>query len=182
MSYIGSKHINIPNGVNLEISNNICKVSSKDKITQEFIIPENFILQFNNSKTKVTCLPKNKDLTKTEKALWGTFRQEFHKVILGIRKDFTETLNLVGIGYKAEIIDKDYLTLSLGFSHKVNIKIPQNIVVNCPKRDKIVIQGPNYKQIRQYIADIQKYKLPEPYKGKGIIRPGQYIRRKVGKI
>jgi len=185
MSYIGLKQINIPKNLTLTISENVCKVLNNEGFEQSIIIPKNFELIFNEDQTKIFCKPlfsKNIKLSKEQKSLWGTFRQEFYKIILGSHKKFTETLKLVGIGYKAEIIDKNYLTLSLGFSHKVNIKIPKNITINCPKKDKILIQGHNYKQIRQYIADIQKYKLPEPYKGKGIIKPGQYIRRKIGKV
>jgi len=111
-------------------------------------------------------------------ALWGTYASHI-KNMDGVNKAFVERLVIEGIGYKAEV-KGEKIVMGLGFSHLVNVDIPNNVKVVMEK-NIMVISGSDKEQVTRFAAYIRSLKKPEPYKGKGIMYEGEKIRRKQGK-
>lgn len=109
----------------------------------------------------------------------GTMWSLIKNAILGVNSGFEKILEIEGIGYRAEVNNKN-LVLYLGFSHPIDILIPENIFVKIEK-NQIIISGINKELVGQFASKIRLLKPPEPYKGKGIHYKGEYIRRKAGK-
>ena len=116
-------------------------------------------------------------LTRTQ---WGTARANAANMVQGVTEGFTKTLDLVGVGYRAQMQGKD-LKLALGFSHDVIHKVPEGITVAVPKATEVVIEGIDKQSVGQVAAEIRKYRPPEPYNGKGVRYRDEYVRRKEGK-
>ena len=116
-------------------------------------------------------------LTRTQ---WGTARANAANMVQGVTEGFTKTLELVGVGYRAQMQGKD-LKLALGFSHDVIHKVPEGITIAVPKATEVVITGIDKQTVGQVAAEIRKYRPPEPYKGKGVRYQGEFVRRKEGK-
>ncbi len=111
---------------------------------------------------------------------WGTARARAANMIEGVSKGYSRTLELVGVGYRAQMQGKD-VKLALGYSHDVIYKAPAGITIDSAKPTEIVITGADKQAVGQVAAEIRKYRSPEPYKGKGIRYQGEYVRRKEGK-
>jgi large subunit ribosomal protein L6 len=101
-------------------------------------------------------------------------------MMLGVTQGFTRNLELVGVGYRAQMQGKD-LKLALGYSHDVIFKAPDGITLASPKPTEIVITGVDKQKVGQVAAEIREFRPPEPYKGKGIRYAGEQVRRKEGK-
>lgn len=112
-------------------------------------------------------------------ALWGTASAHLGNMMEGVTKGFEKKLQIEGIGYRAELAG-NMLNFSLGFSHPVKIEIPKELKVTVEK-NIITIKGSDKDQLGQFAAFIVSHKKPEPYKGKGILYQGQFVRRKQGK-
>ena len=100
------------------------------------------------------------------KAMSGTVRALVSNMVTGVSKGFERKLNLVGVGYRAQV-QGDSLKLQLGFSHDVVHKMPAGVKVECPSQTEIVVKGADKQVVGQVAADIRAYRRPEPYKGKG---------------
>ncbi|MEL6239443.1 MAG: 50S ribosomal protein L6 [Pseudomonadota bacterium] len=111
---------------------------------------------------------------------WGTARARVANMVTGVTSGWSKTLELVGVGYRAQMQGKD-LKLSLGFSHDVIYSPPENVSIATPKPTEIVIEGNDKQAVGQCAAEIRKYRPPEPYKGKGVRYQGEFVRRKEGK-
>lgn len=111
---------------------------------------------------------------------WGTARARAANIVEGVTKGYSKTLELVGVGYRAQMQGTD-LKLALGYSHDVIYKAPQGIRFESPKPTEIIISGADKQVVGQVAAEIKKFRPPEPYKGKGIRLQGEYVRRKEGK-
>lgn len=131
------------------------------------------------------CLFIHKNIKKKyTKSYLGTLIALFKQAFLEVSVFLYKKIKLVGIGYKAlvkNIFNKNFLVLKLGYSHNIYFKIPFDITITCLKSDKIFIQSNSYKNITQIAAIIKSYKLPEPYKGKGILYENEKILLKEGK-
>jgi large subunit ribosomal protein L6 len=125
---------------------------------------------------EITLTPKE-DITNI--ALWGTYASHIKNMLAGVNKSFSKELVLEGIGFKSEV-SGDTLTLALGFSHPVKIKIPKTLEVTAEK-NIITITGPDIEEVGRFTAFVRDQKKPEPYKGKGLRYRDEVIRRKVGK-
>ena len=101
------------------------------------------------------------------KAMSGTVRALVSNMVTGVSKGFERKLNLVGVGYRAQV-QGDSLKLQLGFSHDIVHKMPAGVKVECPTQTEIVIKGANKQVVGQVAAEIRAYREPEPYKGKGV--------------
>ena len=119
-------------------------------------------------------------LDPSARTLWGTSRSNAANLVQGAAEGFTKTLELVGVGYRAQMQGKD-LKLALGFSHDVVYKAPEGIQIKCAKPTEIEITGADKQTVGQVAAEIRNYRRPEPYKGKGVRYQGEYVRRKEGK-
>jgi large subunit ribosomal protein L6 len=111
---------------------------------------------------------------------WGTARSRAANMIDGVSKGYEKTLELVGVGYRAQMQGKD-VKLALGFSHDVVYVAPEGITLASSKPTEIIVSGADKQAVGQVAAEIRKYRSPEPYKGKGIRYAGEYVRRKEGK-
>lgn len=114
------------------------------------------------------------------RALHGLTRSLVFNMVQGVSEGFSKTLEMQGVGYRAQMQGKD-LVLAIGFSHPVVIPPPENIEFEVDGTSKIIIKGINKEQVGQVAADVRKIRPPEPYKGKGIRYAGEYVRRKAGK-
>jgi len=115
------------------------------------------------------------------RALHGLTRALLNNMVLGVSQGFERTLQVEGVGYRAELSGKD-LVLNVGYSHPVKVPPPEGISFQVEERTRIIrVLGADKEQVGQVAADIRKVRPPEPYKGKGIRYSGEYVRRKAGK-
>lgn len=174
MSRIGKKIIEIPKGAEASVSGAEFVVKGP-KGTLKKAIPSAVEVVIEGSTVKVTKKPG----VVQEKALWGTFASHLINLVDGATKGFEKKLIIEGIGYKADVKGTN-LVLALGFSHPVNIPIPEGLKVVSDK-GVLTMTGPDKEVLGQFAAQIRSLKKPEPYKGKGIRYDAEIIRRKQGK-
>jgi len=110
----------------------------------------------------------------------GTARALVNSMVIGVTEGFTRKLQLVGVGYRAQI-KGNAVALSLGFSHPVEHVLPAGITAECPSQTEIVLKGSDKQLIGQVAADIRAYRRPEPYKGKGVRYADEVVRIKEAK-
>ena len=183
MSRIGKKSIIIPENVEVKLEEKGENEAPLMKIKGvqgeiEAKLPAGF--NFQIAKNEINILPKKK-LTKKNRALWGTLRAFLYNYIQeGVVKKFEKKLELVGIGYRASLKDKKTLQLGLGYSHDIEIKIPDNLDVLIEK-NIVTISGIDKQKVGEFAAKIKTLQPPEPYKGKGIRYFGEKIKIKEGK-
>ena len=130
--------------------------------------------------TGETIVVKPLNDTSAAKTMWGTARSIINSMVKGVTVGFSEELEVNGVGYRAAIKGK-YLNLTLGKSHNTKIEIPEGIKVDTPKQNIITLESINKEKLGELIAVIKRQRPPEPYKGKGIKRKGEYVQRKEGK-
>ncbi len=176
MSRIGKKPIEIPSGVTVTINGNTVTVKGpKGELTQSFNPDMDIKLEDN-----VLTVARPSD-SKEHRSLHGTTRSLLFNMVEGVSKGFEKTLELVGVGYRAQK-QGNKLVLNVGYSHPVEI-VPEekNLEIEVPANTKIVVKGINKEHVGALAANIRAVRPPEPYKGKGIRYEGEYIRRKEGK-
>jgi len=175
MSRIGKLPIKIPTTVDVTNDNSILKVKGKFG-TLERTIPE--IIGVEQTDGSLIVSVKNE--TRANKALHGLYRTLINNMLIGVSEQFLITLVLQGVGYRANVQGKA-LVLNLGFSHPVNIDIPEGITVEVVKNTTINIKACDKEQLGLFAAKVRSWRPPEPYKGKGILYQGEQILRKAGK-
>ena len=175
MSRIGKLPIKIPNSVNITNENSILKVQGTFGTLQR-TIPEAVGVE----QTEGTLIINLKNETRVNKALHGLYRTLINNMIIGVSEQFLITLTLQGVGYRASVQGKS-LVLALGFSHPVNIDIPDGISVEVVVNTTINIKACDKEQLGLFAAKVRAWRPPEPYKGKGILYKGEKILRKAGK-
>ncbi|MFC1658967.1 50S ribosomal protein L6 [Pseudomonadota bacterium] len=175
MSRLGRKPIKVPSGLNVKIEENAITISNgKETFIHTFHDFVNVI--FDNGEIKVSKIdPKNKKVSK----FIGLHRNKIANIIKGLSEGFEVTLELSGVGYRANVVGK-ILVLGLGYSHDINYSIPNDVEIKCEK-NLIKISGSNKEKVGQVAAEIMSFRETEPYKGKGIKIEGQKILRKEGK-
>lgn len=175
MSRVGKLPVIVPEDVKVEVQGVNVKISGpKGQLIKKFIDQVSINLQDD----KIFVVPKFQ--TKFSRAMWGTARSVISNMVKGVKEGFSEELEVNGVGYRASV-KSGYLNLVLGKSHNTKIEIPRNIVVDTPKQNVISLSGNDKEKLGQFVAMIIKQRPPEPYKGKGIKRKGQYVQRKEGK-
>lgn len=175
MSRIGRKPIEIPSGVEVSQNGNVLTVKGpKGTLTRE--LHKDMIIKVEEN----TLIIERPSENKLHRSLHGTTRSVVNNMVEGVSKGFEKNLELVGVGYRAAKAG-DKVTLSLGFSHPVEILPEEGIEIEVPAQTKLTIKGINKEQVGQVAAKIRSLREPEPYKGKGIKYEGEVIRRKVGK-
>ena len=120
------------------------------------------------------------DDRKQSRALHGLARALVANMVRGVDKPFAKQLEIQGVGYRAEAAGTT-LTLQVGFSHPVEMPIPEGLKVSVDRNVIVRIEGIDRQQVGQFAADVRATRPPEPYKGKGIRYAGEHVRRKVGK-
>ncbi|MFL5561225.1 MAG: 50S ribosomal protein L6 [Gemmatimonadaceae bacterium] len=175
MSRIGKKAIPLPKGVTVTVEGNVVKVKGPKGELQRTVHPELSVKLENNELT----VSRPSEETR-HKALHGLTRTLVANMVEGTSTGFRKTLELVGVGYKAEA--RPYgLQLALGYSHPIEYKAPKGIKLTAPVPTQILIDGADKEMVGQVAAEIRSFRKPEPYKGKGIKYQGEQIRRKAGK-
>ena len=175
MSRIGRMPIAIPAGVTVDIAENNQVTVKGPKGTLERVLPAEMTITKEGEEVKVT---RPNDLKKM-KSLHGLTRTLINNMIIGVTEGYEKRLEVNGVGYRAAKQGKK-LTLSLGYSHPVEMTDPEGLeaVVD---GNKITVKGIDKEKVGQYAAEIRDKRRPEPYKGKGIKYADETIRRKVGK-
>lgn len=175
MSRIGKKQIEIPKGVTITKNGNSLKVKGpKGELTFDFhqnisVDVEGNLIQVNRS-----------DDQKENRSLHGLTRAIIQNMITGVTDEYSKTLNIVGVGYKAELKGTNLL-LNIGYSHPIYFVPPQDVKLQVPTPTQITISGIDKQLVGQVAAKIRSIRKPEPYKGKGIKYSDEVIVRKAGK-
>ncbi len=175
MSRIGRKPIQILKGVKIEKKDGILKVvGPKGELSSS--VPTTLSIEVSNEQL---LLKRSSDI-KTQRALHGTWRALISNMVKGVAEGFQRKLEIVGVGYKAELKGKK-LQLVLGYSHPILFTPPSSIKIEVPIPTNIIISGIDKQLVGQVASKIRSFRPPEPYKGKGVKYEGEYIRRKAGK-
>lgn len=176
MSRIGKLPINIPE--NVDINYNDSEITVKGKFgTLTTKLPNLITLnQTDDGLLKVNI----KEDTRKVRALHGLYRTLINNMMIGVSEQFTLVLILKGVGYRAAVQGKE-IVLNLGYSHPVKIEIPKEISVEVVKNTTINLKSCDKELLGLFAANIRTWRLPEPYKGKGILYENEQILRKAGK-
>ena len=175
MSRIGKLPITIPDSVDVNYTDEKITVKGKFGILENQI-PRSIVVTENNGQLSVQVNEQKKD----SKALHGLYRTLINNMILGVSQQFDLTLILKGVGYRAAVQGKE-IVLNLGYSHPVKINIPNEITVEVVQNTTINLKSCNKEALGLFAANIRAWRLPEPYKGKGILYKDEKILRKAGK-
>ena len=175
MSNIGKQPITIPENVNIEISNQI--ISIKGKLGELKLAYDSRIKVSNSNNEIIVSRESDK---KESRELHGLYRALINNMVIGVTDGYSKELNLVGVGYTAEI-KGEFILINAGYSHAIYFEIPNDINVEIPNNTTIVIKGINKQNVGDVAAKIRQIRKPEPYKGKGIKYSDEIIRRKAGK-
>jgi len=175
MSRIGKLPIKIPTTVDVNVTNDNVVVKGKFG-TLERTLPE--VIQVEQ--TDGTLIVGLTNETRANKALHGLYRTLINNMLVGVSEQFLITLELKGVGYRANVQAKS-LVLNLGYSHPVNIDIPDGVEVEVVQNTTLNIKACDKEQLGLFAAKVRSWRPPEPYKGKGILYKGEKILRKAGK-
>ena len=177
MSRIGKKVINVPAKTKVEIKENVITATGALG-TLSYTVPAGITPKLDNGTLSFSIDEKD---YKTLNALHGTTRANVFNIIEGVTNGFEKTLEINGLGYRASVAGKK-LNLELGFSHPVNLDIPEGLTVTVDgKTGFVTIKGSNKFLVGDFAAKIRRIRPPEPYKGSGIKYQGEHIARKAGK-
>ena len=176
MSRIGKMPIPIPKGVEVKQENGSVRVKGpKGELVNR--IPGGLTVSIENAEIRIA----RENDEPQQRAFHGLLRSLLANSVSGVTKGFSKDLEIVGVGYKAEVKGKSIL-FSLGYSHPVDFPIPEGIQVALDaKAGKMSISGADRQKVGQTAAEIRKLRVPDPYKAKGIKYANEVIRRKVGK-
>ncbi len=181
MSRIGKLPIEIPSGVEIKVDeNNLVSVKGPLGELKQQLSPEIEVSIEHNQMSFVRLAE-----TKQHKSLHGLSRSLVNNMVEGVSKGFEIKLELVGVGYRAEVLPNNVLDLVLGFSHHIYIQLPAEVTVEAVSDRRsnpiITLKGTDKQLLGQIAAKIRSFRKPEPYKGKGIKFVGEELRRKAGK-
>ena len=176
MSRIGRMPISIPAGVDVKIeAGNLVTVKGpKGTLTQQF--NPNMAIAMEEGALHVT-RPND---AKENRALHGLTRTLIHNMVVGVTEGYKKELEVNGVGYRVQKQGKN-LVMNLGYSHQVTMSETDDITIEVPGPNKIIIHGADKQKVGQFAAEVREKRPPEPYKGKGIKYVDEVIRRKEGK-
>jgi large subunit ribosomal protein L6 len=175
MSRIGKRPVALPSGVSATTEGQTLSVKGPKGTLQLQMRDE---IRYDISPEGISVQPANE--TKQARAFWGMQRTLVQNLVTGVSDGFTKVLEITGVGYRAAAQGKK-LNMKLGYSHDVDIEIPEGLEVKTPDATTVEISGIDRQKVGQLAAEIRRWRKPEPYKGKGIKYRGEYIFRKEGK-
>jgi large subunit ribosomal protein L6 len=176
MSRIGKAPITIPSGVEVKTSaNSITVKGPKGSLTRE-LVGGISVRQEEN-----TLLVERPNDERQSRSLHGLSRALVNNMVVGVTDGFVKELEIVGVGYRAELKGPSALRLNLGFSHPVDVAAPDGVTFEVPVQTRIIIKGIDKELVGQVAANIRSIRKPEPYKGKGVRYLNERILRKAGK-
>ena len=176
MSRIGLKPITVPAGVEINIDENNHVTVKGPKGTLEQTLVPSIKLELKDGTINVS----RPDETKENKSLHGLTRTLVNNMVVGVTEGFEKKLEINGVGYRASKEGKD-LVLNIGYSHPVVVSENDDIQIDVPDANHVVIKGIDKQKVGQFAAEVRGKRPPEPYKGKGIKYDYEVIRRKEGK-
>lgn len=175
MSRIGKKVIPIPPGVKISIRESLVEVEGpKGKLSNR--VPAGIRFELHDGSLHAIRSSESKE----QKALHGLARSLVANAVKGVVQGFQKELEIVGIGYRAELKGKSVL-FNLGFSHPIDFPIPSGINIAVDKQTRLIVSGSDKQKVGQTAATIRSLRKPEPYKNKGIRYVGEFLKKKVGK-
>ena len=175
MSRIGKKIINIPEGITAKLEKGALEIKGpKGTLNLEIHREIEVLIKDKEISFQI------KNLSKKSAALWGLTRALVENMIIGVKEGYKKNLELQGVGFRMSVQGKK-IVLALGFSHPVEVAIPQDLEVKPGEGNTLIISGIDKKKVGQFTADLRELKKAEPYKGKGFRYVGEYVRRKAGK-
>ena len=175
MSRIGKRPVAIPAGVTATTEGGTLSVKGPKGTLTLRMLDE---IRYEIGDDGISVQPAND--SKRARSFWGMQRSQVQNLVTGVTEGFTKVLEITGVGYRAAAQGKN-LRLQLGYSHDVNIAVPEGIEVKTPDQTTVEISGIDRQKVGQLAAEIRRWRKPEPYKGKGIKYRGEYIFRKEGK-
>ncbi|ESZ92016.1 hypothetical protein SBOR_7599 [Sclerotinia borealis F-4128] len=205
-SHIGSESLTIPPEVNFTIipappqarNSAVVKkpvVNIKGPLGEISMSIESYIKIDHDENTRKAVVSVEDKLVKNQRAMWGTTRAYLQNHILGVSEGHNAILRLVGVGYRAtvepasnvttktpEFEGQQFVVLKVGYSHAIELPVPRFVKASTPQPTRILLEGPEKEVVLLFAAQIRKWRVPEPYKGKGIFVNGEVIKLKNKKI
>lgn len=175
MSRIGNRELAIPENVTITNENSIVTVKGP-KGELSITLNPNIDVKVEDGKVKVT---RNSEVKKT-KQMHGTTNSLINNMIIGVTDGYEKGLEIIGVGYRFNLKGKT-LEINAGYSHKVELAVPENLTVETVSATEITVKGIDKEAVGKFAAEIREVRKPEPYKGKGIRYKGEHVRRKEGK-
>ena len=173
MSRVGNRIISVPTGVTASVDGNVVTVKGP-KGELSTVINENITVNINEN--EITLTRKNDNY----KNFHGTANANIRNMIVGVTEGFEKKLESVGVGYRFQLKGAE-LVVTAGYSHPVNVSIPEGITLEAPSNTELFVRGIDKQLVGEFAANVRKIRKPEPYKGKGIRYADEHIRRKEGK-
>jgi len=175
MSRIGKRPVELPSGVTASVSGQTVEVKGP-KGARNFTATDDVTITLDDN--VITVRPRGE--SKRARQQWGMARTMLANLVQGVTEGFKKELEINGVGYRAQM-QGNTLKLNLGLSHEVNFEVPEGVTVTAPKPTEVVVEGADQQLVGQVAANIREWRVPEPYKGKGIKYKDEYIFRKEGK-
>ena len=173
MSRIGNRVLTLPSNVTLTVNGNVVTVKGpKGELSTE--INKHITVEVNNEEVVIK---RDND---NYKNFHGTANANIKNMITGVSEGFEKKLEAVGVGYRFALKGND-LVVTAGYSHPVEVKIPDGIKLEVPSNTELFVRGADKQLVGEFAANVRKIRQPEPYKGKGIRYTDEHIIRKVGK-
>ncbi|ARM31597.1 50S ribosomal protein L6 [Prosthecochloris sp. HL-130-GSB] len=175
MSRVGKMPVQLAEQAKIDIKDNVITVSGPKGTLQQCLVPE---ITLDVADGTITV--NRSDDSKRARAMHGLYRMLVNNMVQGVTSGFSKKLLITGVGFRAEM-KNDLLALSLGYSHQIFFKAPDEITIACPDPTTIEISGIDKSLVGQVAAKIRSFRKPEPYRGKGIRYSDEVVRRKEGK-
>ena len=175
MSRIGNRELAIPEGVTLDINNNVVTVKgSKGELSTE--LAKNIKVEVKEGKVLVT----RANDTIPAKQMHGTTNANIRNMMIGVSEGYSKSLEIIGVGYRFNLKGQT-LVINAGYSHPVELEVPSDLKLEVQGNNQVTVSGISKERVGEFAANIRKVRKPEPYKGKGIRHVGEHVRRKEGK-
>ena len=173
MSRIGNRIIIVPEKVTVELANNVVTVKGPKGTLTQTMLKDITMKQEGN---EITLERANE----AAKAMHGTMNALIQNMIKGVTEGYTKGLEIIGVGYRFNV-QGNKLTINAGYSHPVEMMVPEGLTVEAVSNTEITIKGIDKVLVGEFAANVRKVRQPEPYKGKGIRYKDEHVRRKEGK-
>jgi large subunit ribosomal protein L6 len=178
MSRIGRKPVVVPANVKVSVADSTIQVEGpKGKLA--FSYRDGITVRYDEAGKQV--LVERADDERENRALHGLTRSLIANMVQGVTEGYTKKLEIVGVGYQAQLKKANTVALQVGFANQVVMEAPTGVSVTVPDATHVIITGADKQKVGQFAAEVRKVRPPEPYKGKGIRYEGEVVRRKSGK-
>jgi large subunit ribosomal protein L6 len=176
MSRIGKEPVLIPDGVEVSLADGTVTVKGpRGELSQT--VPDGVTVDVVDNEVVVTRASDHRK----HRALHGLTRSLIANMVIGVTDGYRKSLEIVGVGYRAQARGPNELVIQAGYSHPVEVTAPDGVTFEVPSPTRITVSGADKQMVGQVAADIRAIRKPEPYKGKGIRYAGEQVRRKAGK-